>query len=75
MGNISFKTLAVSAFLKIIISALTNCGFSKNLIISKLNEYDGVYISTPNKPEEYNLIDGVLTLTDSNKEYVVNFKR
>jgi hypothetical protein len=46
---------------------------SKNLIISKGNEYDGVYISSPNKPEEYNLIDGVLTLTDSNKEYVVNF--
>ena len=46
---------------------------SKNLIVSKGNEYDGVYISSPNKPEEYNLIDGVLTLTDSNKEYVVNF--
>ena len=45
----------------------------KNLIVSKGNEYDGVYISSPNKPEEYILIDGVLTLTDSNKEYVVNF--
>lgn len=46
---------------------------SKNLLVSKGNEYDGVYISTPNNPEEYNLIDGVLSLTDSNKEYVVNF--
>ena len=46
---------------------------SKNLIISKGNEYDGVYISTPNKPEEYNLTDGVLTLRNSNKEYVINF--
>jgi len=46
---------------------------SKNLIVSKGNEYGGVYISSPNEPEEYNLIDGVLTLTDSNKEYVVNF--
>lgn len=46
---------------------------SKNLIVSKGNNYDFVYISSPNKPEEYMLIDGVLTLTDSNKEYVVNF--
>jgi len=46
---------------------------SKNLIVSKGNEYDGVYISPPNEPEQYNLINGVLTLTDSNKEYVVNF--
>ena len=44
---------------------------SKNLIVSKGNNYDFVYISSPNKPEEYMLIDGVLTLTDSNKEYVV----
>ena len=46
---------------------------SKNLIVSKGNQYDGVYISSPNNPEEYIQIDGVLTLTDSNKEYVVNF--
>ena len=46
---------------------------SKNLIVSKGNEYDGIYISPPNEPEQYNLINGVLTLTDSNKEYVVNF--
>ena len=46
---------------------------SKNLIVSKGNEYDDVYISSPNKPEEYNLINGLLTLTESNREYVVNF--
>jgi len=46
---------------------------SKNLIVSKGNEYDGVYISSPNEPSGYSLIDGVLTLTKSNREYVVNF--
>ena len=46
---------------------------SKNLIVSKGDEYDGVYISSPNSPEEYIQNNGVLTLTDSNKEYVVNF--
>ena len=46
---------------------------SKNLILSKGDEYDGVYISFPNETEEYNLTDGVLTLTESNKKYVVNF--
>ena len=45
---------------------------NKNLIVSKGSGYDGVYISSPNEPEEYNLIDGVLTLTNSNKKYVVN---
>ena len=47
---------------------------SKNLLVSKGNEYDGVYISSPNEPSGYALIDGVLTLTQSNREYVVNFK-
>ena len=46
---------------------------NKNLIVSKGNGYDGVYISSPNEPEIYNLINGILTLADSNKEYVVNF--
>ena len=46
---------------------------SKNLIVSKGNVYDGVYISPPNEPEQYNIINGVLTLADSNKEYVVSF--
>ena len=45
---------------------------NKNLIVSKGSGYDGVYLSSLNEPEEYNLIDGVLTLTDSNKKYVVN---
>ena len=47
---------------------------SKNLLVSKGNEYDGVYISSPNELSGYALIDGVLTLTQSNREYVVNFK-
>jgi len=46
---------------------------NKNLLVSKGNEFDGVYISSPNQPSEYYLIDGVLTLTNSNREYVVNF--
>ena len=46
---------------------------AKKLLLSKGDEYDGVYISKPNEPSGYYLIDGVLTLTDSNKEYVVNF--
>ena len=46
---------------------------SKNLIVSKGNVYDGVYISPPNEPEQYSLINEVLTLSDSNKEYVVSF--
>ena len=46
---------------------------SKNLIVSKGNVNDGVYISPPNEAEQYNLINGVLTLADSSKEYVVNF--
>ena len=46
---------------------------NKSLIVSKGNESDGVYISSPNEPEKYNLINGVLTLTESNKQYLVNF--
>lgn len=46
---------------------------NKNLIVSKGNGYDGVYISSPNEPEIYNLINGILTLADSNKEYVISF--
>ncbi|MBN10382.1 MAG: hypothetical protein CMC80_02495 [Flavobacteriaceae bacterium] len=46
---------------------------SKNLIVSKGNVNDGVYISPPNEAEQYNLINGVLTLADSSKEYVVDF--
>ena len=45
----------------------------KNLLLSKGDEYDGAYISSPNEPFEYTLIDGLLTLTRSNREYVVNF--
>ena len=45
---------------------------NKNLIVSKGDEYDGVYISSPNEPTEYYLIDNVLTLTSTNKKYTVN---
>ena len=45
----------------------------KNLLLSKGDEYDGAYISSPNEPFEYSLIDRLLTLTRSNREYVVNF--
>lgn len=44
-----------------------------NLVVSKADSYDGLYITSPNEPTEYILIDGVLTLMESNKEYVVNF--
>ena len=46
---------------------------NKNLLVTKGNEYDGVHISIPNEPSEYYLIDDVLTLTQSNRDYIVNF--
>ena len=46
---------------------------NKNLLVTKGDEYDGVSISIPNEPSEYYLIDDVLTLTQSNREYIVTF--
>ena len=48
---------------------------SKNLLVSKGNESSGVYISSPNEPSEYYLIDDVLTLNQTNREYMVNFNK
>lgn len=45
----------------------------ENLVVSKADTHDGVFITKPNEPVDYILIDGVLTLTESNKEYMVNF--
>ncbi len=45
---------------------------NKSLILSKGSEYMRVSISTPNQPAEYNLIDNILTLNQSNRQYLVN---
>lgn len=43
----------------------------KNLLISKGDINDGIYLTNPNKPYEYQIYNGVLTLNEIDKEYTI----
>lgn len=42
------------------------------LLVSKGSGNEGVYITTPNEPKTYSISDGILTLTDSKRQYKID---
>lgn len=45
----------------------------ENLLVSKGDSVDGVFISTPNEPKKYSIVKDILTLTESKKQYKIDF--
>ena len=61
-----------------------NYDFTKNqlwffpeeeLLVSKGDSNDGVFITKPNKSSKFLIYDGVLTLNESGKEYTIEVKQ
>jgi len=63
---------------------LDNYDFTKNqlwffpeqdLLVSKGDINDGIFISKPNEPSKFLIYDGVLTLNDNEREYTIEGKQ
>lgn len=44
----------------------------ENILISKANPDDGIYITNPNKPTVFEINGDILTLTETNRQFFVN---
>ena len=47
----------------------------QNILVSKGNVNDGIFITKPNEPSKFLIYDGGLTLNDSGREYTIEVKQ
>lgn len=47
----------------------------QNILVSKGNVNDGIFITKPNEPSKFLIYDGVLTLNENEKEYTIEVKQ
>ena len=47
----------------------------KDVLVSKGDINDGIFITKPNEPSKFLIYDGVLTLNDNEKEYSIEVKQ